>query len=47
MIFKPAKMSLYNELNLESAMDDGASKYMLDGNELNNFSTKSLEMHTI
>lgn len=26
-------MSLYNQLNLESAMDDGASKYMLDGNE--------------
>lgn len=26
-------MSLYNELGLESAMDDGTSKYMLDGNE--------------
>lgn len=26
-------MSLYNELSLDSAMDDGTSKYMLDGNE--------------
>lgn len=26
-------MSLYNELGLDSAMDDGTSKYMLDGNE--------------
>lgn len=25
-------MSVYNELSLDSAMDDGNSKYMLDGN---------------
>lgn len=26
-------MSLYNDLSLDSAMEDGTSKYMLDGNE--------------
>lgn len=25
-------MSVFNELSLDSAMDDGNSKYMLDGN---------------
>lgn len=25
-------MSVYNEMSLDSAMDDGTSKYMLDGN---------------
>lgn len=30
-------MSLYNELSLGSAMDDGASQYMLDGNNQINF----------
>lgn len=27
------EMSLYNNLSLDSAMEDGSSKYMLDGNE--------------
>lgn len=33
MAFEAIEMSVYNERSLDSAMDDGTSKYMLDGNE--------------
>lgn len=35
-------MSLFNDLGLESAMDDGTSKYMLDGNDIHNLSAHFL-----
>lgn len=41
------EMSLFNDLSMGSAMDDGTSKYMLDGNEIHNLSANHFLVNEI